>query len=545
MGTLRPWAESPEHSTILSMHSPLVTNVASRQVCAVPRFVSPAVILLALLHFWFSAGALRGDVVLAPLFQDHAVLQRDKPVPVWGRAAPGEEVAVTFAGQTVRATADRAGRWRVALSPLKVSSVPAEMIVRGRNEVIVRDLLVGEVWLCSGQSNMAWSVGASANPDAEIAAANWPLIRQIKIAFQVAHTPQPTAEGTWQVCSPGTVATFTAVGYYFVRDLHRELRVPIGLVNSSVGGSSIEAWLSQEALQGDPAFAVVGDRWKKVVATADPAKLAAHEVALTQWKAAVAQAASAHDGSVAPVRPLAPPGPDHFSAPSGLYNAMLYPLLPYALRGAIWYQGESNAGRSGEYARLFPALIGSWRREFGQGDIPFYWVQLPNYNPKDATGETWALLREAQAQALTLPATGQAITIDIGNPDSGHPYNKQDVGSRLALIAKAKTYGLPVDFAGPRFTRVERQGSGLLLHFADAERGLEARGPLLGFEVAGPDRWFLPARASIHGTTVLVSAPQVPEPVYVRYAWSNSPPASLFEQGGLPAGPFRAGVSGP
>ena len=486
---------------------------------------------------------LEADVVLAPLFQEHAVLQCDQPVPVWGRAEPGEKVRVSFAGQSVSTKADDQGRWSLTLQPLKVSRDPSVMIVRGRNTLRVRDILVGEVWLTSGQSNMAWSVGASANPDLEIAGALWPQIRQIKINMEVAESPQDRVDGQWEVCSPCTVAKFTAVGYYFARELHRDLRIPIGIVNCSVGGSSIEAWLSPDALLSVPDFAVVGDRWRRMLERADPAKVLAYELELANWKESVARAARVRDGNVPPARPPAlVVGPGHFARPSGLYHGMLSPLLPYALRGILWYQGESNAARADEYRKLFPALIRDWRSAFRRESLPFYWVQAPNYEPKDPTGITWAQLREAQSQALALPATGQAVTIDIGSAHNNHPYNKQDVGIRLALIAKAKTYGRMIDDSGPRYHRIERMGSRLHVEFAYAESGLEARGRLVGFEIAGIDRRYVAAEARIEGNQVVVSSQAVEEPVLVRYAWANNPPASLYEIGGLPAEPFRAGL---
>jgi len=488
-------------------------------------------------------GPLRGEVVLAPLFRDHAVLQRNKPVPVWGNAAPGEEVNVRFAGQVVRTKAAADGRWQLVLQPLAASTEPSEMLILGTNRVVVRDVLVGDVWLCSGQSNMAWSVGASANPDLEIAGARWPLIRHIKIALSVSEVPEENAEGKWQVCSPCTVATFTAVGYYFAREMHRELGIPIGIVNSSVGGSAIEPWLSRAALASDPAFAVVSERWKRVVAAADAARTLEYERDLAAWRDSVVRADVVRDGNVPHARPVPPLGPGHFSQPSGLYNGMIAPLVPYGLCGFLWYQGAANAARAGEYGRLFTTLINSWRTVFRQGDLPFYFVQQPNYIPKDPTNMTWAEIREAQESALALPSTGMAVTIDIGQPENIHPYNKQDVGRRLALLAKARTHGVNVDDSGPRFQRVVKRVDGVHVEFAGAERGLEARGPLLGFELAGADGKFVPASAKIERDEVLVWSVAVPQPERVRFAWSNNPPASLFEKGGLPAAPFRAEVS--
>lgn len=491
----------------------------------------------------FAWAGLRADVMLAPLFQDHAVLQRDKPLPVWGHADPGEEVVVAFGGQRVTASADEHGRWRVQLKPLAASAVPASLSVSGKTSVTVQDLLVGDVWLCSGQSNMAWSVGAADNPDAEISAANWPLIRQIKIGLAVADGPQDAVAGSWSVCSPCSVGTFGAVGYYFARHVYRRLQVPIGIVNCSFGGSSIEAWLSPAALDREPGFAFVKARWRQAVSEVSPQRRSDYDRAFSEWTAAVERIERDPDGSVRPAKPWPPPGPGSFATPSCLLNGMLHPLIPGALRGILWYQGESNAARADEYHQLFTMLINSWRIEFAQGDIPFYWVQLPNYRARDESNMSWAFLREAQTQTLALPATGQAVTIDIGNPDYIHPGNKQEVGRRLALLALVKAYGVTEECSGPEFARAEREGVSVRVHFSHAGGGLTSDDETLhAFELAGPDHVFLPATAALDSETVVVRALRVPEPKWVRYAWQNSPHARLHNGAGLPAGPFRSAV---
>ncbi|WP_091061010.1 sialate O-acetylesterase [Opitutus sp. GAS368] len=496
-------------------------------------------------------GVLRADVTLAPLFQDHAVLQCDQPVPVWGWADPGEVVLVSFRGQHQRVTTSADGRWLARLAPLAASTGSAELVITGKNTVRVADVLVGEVWLCSGQSNMEFPVYDPTSrifhldqARTEVAAANFPLIRQYKVARAVAEKPADTGRGNWAVCSPETVGTFTAVGYFFARDLHRTLGVPIGIINSSWGGTPVESWMSAEALASDPAFHVVDERWQQMLADYPAKKIIAGE-ALAAWRQAEAAAKAAGAGAHAAFLkqnhpPRMPRGPGDSWTPRGLFNGMIAPLVPAAFRGVLWYQGESNAGRAAEYRALFGALIRQWRRTWGRDDFPFYFVQLANYRvPSDATGETYAFLREAQSQTLMLPGTGMAVIIDIGNPGDIHPGNKQEVGRRLALIAAAKTYGHGGESSGPVYASSAREGAVLRVKFSHAT-GLAAHTePLAGFAVAGANRIFHPANACIEGDTVIVSSPDVPEPVAVRYAWANSPAAGLFNFAGLPATPFR------
>ncbi len=455
--------------------------------------------------------SLRADVSLAPLFTDHAVLQQGKAVPVWGRADPGELVSVAFHGQTVRATTGQDGRWIALLGALPATSDGADLVASGGKGAVVRhDVVVGEVWLCSGQSNMAFTMDDPRHPAfhlqnaaQEVAAANFPLIRQFEVARKVSGIPMENATGSWVPCSPATAGPFTAVGYFFARNIQQRLHVPVGIILCCWSGTPIEPWLSPYALGSDPAFDVVGPRWKQT-----------------------------------------PPDYPHKDSwmPAGLFNGMINPLLPYSVRGILWYQGESNAARAREYERLFAALITTWRAHLGQADVPFYWVQLASYQtPGDPGGMTWAFLREAQAQALVLPNTGMAVSIDIGDPKDIHPHNKQEVGRRLALIAKARAYGITGDFSGPVFSAAERVGSGMRVRFRYAEAGLTAADkPLQSFELAGPDHRFHQAAAAIAGDTVLVKCPEVPNPVAVRYAWTNNPDANLYNGAGLPAVPFRS-----
>ena len=525
-----------------------------------PLALALAVILVA---------GTRAEVTLAPLFTDHAVVQRDQPLPVWGRAEVGEKIRVQFRGQSRHTTAGADGRWIVYLDALPAGSDGADLTVTGKNTLTVRDVLVGEVWLCSGQSNMEFTVEARAgtwqarsrvaNATAEIAAAHFPLIRHVRIEPTVAETPADTVRtGGWQSATPQTVGGFTAVGYFFARDLFEKFGVPVGLIHSSWGGTPVESWMSPAALASRPDFAAVGARWRQTVADY-PARQSAHEAALAAWTQAEATAkrdASAAGAKTKPKsdgqkiyaawlqknpKPRAPRGPGDSWTPGGLFNGMINPLLPYALRGALWYQGESNADRATEYHALFGAMITAWRAHFGQGDFPFYWVNLANFKiAADPTDATWAFLREAQTQTLSLPHTGQALAIDLGNPTDIHPTNKQDVGRRLALLAKNRVYGVTLDDTGPTFADAVREGAALRVRFTHAS-GLAAQDkPTQSLEIAGADRVFHPATAKIERDTLLVSSPAVKAPVAVRYAWRNAPAANLFNGAGLPAIPFRS-----
>ncbi len=487
----------------------------------------------------FSVSAAWAEVALAPLFTDHAVLQCEKPVPVWGRATAGEKIVVTFRGQTLAATAGADGRWSVTLTPLAATAEGADLVASGTSTLTLHDVVVGEVWLASGQSNMEWPLAKAHNAEKEIAAANFPLIRHIRIEHAIAGQPADTAKTSgWQSASPATAGVFTAVGYFFARDLHRKLGVPVGIINSSFGGTPIESWLSDSTLRGTTAFPAIDARWQKNLAEFSE-RQARYPVECAAWLEAEEKARTTHTKNTAP-RPRAPVGPGTPYALSGLFNGMIAPLQPGALRGVIWYQGESNWPRAGEYAELFPALIRSWRAGWGRDDLPFLFVQLANFaDPGDPTGRGWAPLREAQARALALPATGMAVTIDIGDAKDIHPTNKQEVGRRLALIAKATVYGLATDHAGPTFASATREKAALRVRFAHVATGLVAHDRTVqSLELAGADKVFHPATAKIERGTLLVSSPAVKEPVAVRYAWSNAPVANLYNGSGLPAVPF-------
>ena len=633
---------------------------------------------------------------VAAIFGDNMVLQRDVPIPVWGTAKAGEAVTVTLAGQNARAVTGADGRWQVTL-PAQPAGGPLEMTISGETTRVLRNVLLGDVWVCSGQSNMEFSVGGVFNAEAEIAAADYPAMRLFTIQKHTAYAPETDLpeDSYWLACTPDSIPSFSAVGYFFGRELQRELGVPIGLINTSWGGTVAETWTSREALLAEPVLQDMVTMYDRAIAHieqlnedyqqakikwsdgvipqdpgntgwaqgwADPATDASEwermllpggwqaqglnfsgvfwfrkevEVpaawagkALTlsigacdksdvtyfnnvevgglsidergdAWcvqrvytvpgelvragKNVIAvrvfsniyqggmigpatamrlTLAGEQDGTIISLKgewtyriehnfglvatpfggPPAPPGPDNPNWPTLLYNGMIAPMLPYAIRGAIWYQGESNAGRGEEYRVLFPTMISDWRHRFGVGDFPFLFVQLANYMeaPVEPGDCPWAELREAQMQTLSLPNTGMAVTIDIGAADDIHPRNKQDVGRRLALSALANTFGrTDIVYSGPLYDHMTVEGGTIRLHFTHAG-GLNCVGDkLAGFAIAGADRKFVWADAVIDGDTVVVSSPAVSQPVAVRYGWDNNPPCNLYNVANLPASPFR------
>lgn len=507
---------------------------------------------LLLVLLWLSAvTAGYADVRLARIFGDHMVLQRGKPVPVWGTADRGEQVTVEFRGQKVSTVADRTGSWRVVLKPMGAGG-PYTMTVRGNNMITLQDVLVGEVWICSGQSNMEWPLFLARDGEREVAAANHPQIRLFMVPKAVSDVPlDDLSGGQWVVCSPETARNFSAVGYFFARELNRELGVPIGMIQSAWGGTPAESWTSLPTLESNPLLRPIVESWERSV-QAYPQAARGYLQQMEQWEVNAARARA--EGRPEPPRPNRPTPPrSNPWKPAGLFNAMIAPIVPYAMQGVIWYQGESNAGRAYEYRTLFPAMIQDWRRAWRQGDFPFLFVQLANFMAvRPEPGESaWAELREAQTMTLALPKTGMTVAIDIGAADDIHPRNKQDVGRRLALNALAIAYGKKVVYSGPIYTRMKREGSTIRLFFKHTDGGLMTPNgePLKGFAIAGADRRFVWAEARIDGDTVVVSSPQVSDPVAVRYAWADNPICNLYNKAGLPASPFRTddwpGVTAP
>lgn len=479
-------------------------------------------------------------VTLAPPFADGAVLQREKPVPVWGSAAPGEKISVSFANQSLSTTAGADGRWRVTLAALPASSSPGELVVKASNTVTVRDILVGEVWLASGQSNMEWPLSYVASKP-EIAAVNFPHIRQFKTAKTPANDPAFTVDGSWAPALPATAGQFSAVAYFFALDLHRRLNVPVGILNSSWGGTGIDPWIAAEGYRATPELArALANHEKSPRPSA--AEKAAYETALAAWSKARDDAKAAKQPFKEPA-PSAPRGTAGSRTITALNNGMIAPLAPYALRGAIWYQGESNTSQASGYAVRMAALVSGFRAQFSQPGLPVYWVQLPNFDHGNRNMDTWhwAELREAQTKAAALPGTGQAITIDVGEARGLHPRNKKPVGERLALLALARTYGVRnIIDSGPVFKSAIRDGAGYRVAYEPSPSPLKAApAGLTGFELAGSDQVFHPADARIDGATVVVTSAAVANPVALRYAYRNAPVAGLFNADGLPAAPFR------
>lgn len=479
-----------------------------------PRPVLPR---LAALLFALTAAAF-ADVRLPAVFSDHLVLQAGVAVPVWGWADAGERVTVTFAGQSQVATPGQDGRWTVKLAPL-VPGATGRLVVEGKNRIAIEDVLVGEVWLGSGQSNMAMTVNRARDFEAEQAAANFPQIRMFKEESGPAATAQTTTKGRWLVCTPENVGGFSATLYFFGREVHRTLNTPVGLINSSVGGTPIEAWIASETQKAAPELKAFFESASAPAAAVIGASPSPAKEGAVEKKAAKKARTPAGVG--------------------GLFNGKIAPLVPYAVRGMLWYQGEANStpAKAPFYAAQLKLLITDWRARWG-AELPFAWVQLPNFG---GPGRNWPTVREAMWQTLALPRTGMAITMDIGEEKDIHPKNKQEVGRRLALWALGTVYGRKVEAtSGPLPAGHEVRGGDIVLRFAHANGGLVAKGGApTGFVIAGEDRQWKPAQARIEGDRVIVSSAEVPRPVAARYAWENFPACNLFNAAGLPASPFR------
>src|SRR5258708_1976168 len=469
------------------------------------------------------AGDALADVQLPGIISDHMLLQRDVPVRIFGKAQPGEAVSVLFRGQTARTQTDPLGRWEVWLQPL--SGGPATtMTIQGANSITIADVLVGEVWIGSGQSNMQWTVRQSDNADEEVASSDFPQIRLFSVPRKTSPVPVEDVDGRWVICSPESVREFSAVLYFFGRQMHQDLKVPVGLIHASWGGTPMASWLSGPSLVANPRLEPFLTFWQNTILRY-PINLSRHEQALKLWQA---------NGSQGP-RPAPPLGPGHAHEPTVLFNAMIAPLVKYTIKGALWYQGETEAGRAQGhiYGDALMTLVQDWRRAFGQGDFPMYWVQLANYGNAVKNGH-WMRVQEGQVKATALRNTGVVVITDIGNPTNIHPTNKQDVGWRLAMLAQHRG-------ASPLYRQVTRDGDAVRIRFQNPGKALKTRGrgPLTGFQVAGPDGRYVAATARIDGATVLVSSPDVLTPASVRYAWDYNPDANLVNELGLPASLFR------
>ncbi len=508
-------------------------------------FLPNAGSILLLLTGIFTATETFAEVKLPSVFSDHMVLQRDVTLPVWGWADPGEKITVAVAKQMKTTTADAAGKWSLKLDKISASE-PVTMTVQGKNTLTVQDVLIGEVWLASGQSNMQLPVNDVANASQEKASAQFPQLRMFTVVKHPAVTPQTNCAGEWVVCSPATVGKFSAAAYFFGRELHQKLGAPVGLINASWGATPIEAWTSMTQMEGKPEFSPVFKEWEEKLRLPYNAEkaLAQYQKQLATWKTnSEMRKAEGKPAGNPPEQPVNPR--EHKNYPANLFNGMIAPLVPYAIRGGIWYQGENNA--HGDFAKLYatqlPLLIQDWRQRWNEGNFPFAWVQLPNFkqatnNP--AAPSDWAVMRESMLHTLAVTNTGMAITIDVGDPANIHPKNKQAVGHRLALWARAQVYDEKISFSGPLLAGQKISGDQIALSFTHTDGGLMAKeGELKGFAIAGADHQWGWAQARIEGDQVIVSSSEVKAPVAVRYAWADNPDCNLYNAAGLPASPFR------
>ncbi|MDE3103594.1 MAG: sialate O-acetylesterase [Acidobacteriota bacterium] len=474
---------------------------------------------------------MQAEVSLPHVLSDHMVVQRGQPVHVWGRAAAGESVSVDFRGDRAQTTADELGNWTLSLPPGDAGG-PFTMSIAGTNRITLQDVLVGDVWVASGQSNMEFEMFKLEHPDAEIAAVHDDSLRLLKVDRKPSTYPRYDASvSAWAAASPQTAREFSAVAYYFARELREREHVPVGVIESSWGGTLADAWTSLDALSQDAGLMGVFAARARMIDDEERNRQ------LDVWeRQSIADARAA--GKPVPTYPWHP-GLD-FWAPGELYNGMIAPLTGFGIKGVIWYQGESNSPleRAPLYERVFTTMIRDWRQHWGQGDFPFLFVQIANF--KSTPQEDWATVRDAQRRALGLANTGMAVTVDIGNPDNVHPTDKADVGHRLALWARTLAYGESVEDSGPLVQEADAEQGAVRVWFSHAASGLVVRGSSLpGFEVAGVTGDFVPAEAYVEGNSIVVRSPQVTHPVRVRYGWQNSPVCVLFNGAGLPASPFQ------
>lgn len=529
----------------------------------------------------FAAMPLSADVHLPSVFGDHMVLQRQMAVSIWGTADAGEKVTVAFAGQSKSIDTDASGKWSLKLDAMEASAEPRELVVSGKSTVKFTDVLVGEVWLAGGQSNMGYSLGSAHNAAEVLPQSTDPQLRLFKVKLTTAAEPQTNVSAQWKSSNPDTAKDFSAVAWFFAHELRGKLNCPVGVMAAPWGGTPIETWISLDRVKQDPPLTRTLESWNKALeqhqkVLANPQLATDYAAELAKWKKEVEPAfnianrawiADKNAGKSVgpkpqPERPE-PSNPDPFgmpspsrrpSAPSVSFNGMVAPLAPYAIRGAIWYQGEANGSAGIEYRSLLPRLIEDWRAHWNS-DFAFLYVQLPCNGADTALVATsgWPWLREAQLLTLKQPKTSMAVTIDIGNPADVHPADKVDVGHRLALLARRDVYGEKIVASGPLYEGFAIEGSAIRVRFKEIGGGLApGQAPwmpkgveplptdrLIGFFIAGDDRKWVEADAKIDGASVIVSSPSVPHPVAVRYGWANSPRCNLYNLERLPASPFR------
>ncbi len=479
----------------------------------------------------------QANVTLPAILSDNMVIQRNMPIHIWGHADPGEQVTVTLMGDKASAVAGPDGQWQAALKP-HAAGGPYTLSVTGKNTVTLSNVLIGDLWLCSGQSNMEFTLRRASTATAAIAASADPGLRFFKVHTAKPTSPADDVQGAWTVSGPDTAGAMTAVGYFFGRDLRKAEHIPIGLISSNVGGTPAQSWTRAGALAANP------DLTRRYVAL-DSANQAKHDAAMAAYTTALAAAKAA--GTKEPTKPFG------FWPSSVLYNGMIAPLVRLPIEGVLWYQGESNSHDPEGYRTLLPTMINDWRAQWSEPALPFLLVQLAPFGSHEGGDTAWAKTREAQTEtARTLPHAGIAVITDLGLQDNIHPTNKEPVGDRLALLARKQVYGEKELVAeGPTYRAMQSVGSKIRVTFDNVGDGLTIRGGeasavpvpadrLVGFTIAGPDGQFVPAEAKIVGKdTVEVSAPQVPQPKAVRYGFVNFPVVNLWNKNGLPANPFR------
>ncbi|GAF05527.1 sialate O-acetylesterase [Saccharicrinis fermentans] len=488
-----------------------------------------------LLLFCVSVFALKAEVKVANIFGSKMVLQRNQANPVWGTAKKTELVTVSINGQKHTAITDKEGKWKIKLDPMEAGG-PFTMIVEGKNKIVFNDILIGEVWICTGQSNMQWSVENSNHSDLELLAANYPEIRLFTIPLVAGSEPQTDIKDTtWSECNVETLAKFSAAGYFFGRKLHQILGVPVGLINASWGASSLASWIPRDAIEENYNHPEFLEDWDWRITQFTDKMLADYTKEYEAWEAA---------GK--PGKKMRPPRDIRIgqNRPANAYNGVINPVIGYGIKGAIWCQGESNLGRGDQYSDLFPIMINSWRERWQQCDFSFYWIQIASMKEPDVepTSSSWAELREAMSKTLFLPNTGEVISMDVGEGNNIHYRNKQEMGSRLARLALDETYGYDIEGKSPRYKSMEIKDDKIIITFNHIDKGLYAynANTIKGFAIAAADQKFVWAEAKIIAANkVEVFANEIENPVAVRYAWSNMPNANLYDRNSLPVACFR------
>ncbi|TKB99081.1 sialate O-acetylesterase [Pedobacter cryophilus] len=476
----------------------------------------------------FSTSAIAQNITAASIFGDNMVLQQGINAPIWGTSKPNQDLTLSFAGNTLKTKSSKDGKWMVKLPKLKAGGPLKMVITSAQDSLVFKYVLVGEVWLASGQSNMQMKMAEINNAQKEINEAKFNKIRFFNVALNISHQPIEQVKGSWKLCNPENAKQFSAAAYFFARDLHLDQNVPVGIISASWGATPSEAWTSSESLINHPDFKDSVKRYQKLEAN---------------WELLYSDFLKTNEARKSDNTIKAPVMPVQKNYPTALYNAMIAPIVPYGIKGVIWYQGENNSTRAVQYRSLFPLLINDWRNKWNDEKMPFIFVQLANFrvrNEEPIPTDSWTMLREAQTMALKLPYTGMAVAIDIGDAKDIHPKNKQDVGKRLYLAASHVAYNKSVVYSGPIYDGMIVNKDKAEVSFKHVGKGLTSNdGPLTAFEIAGADKKFYWADAEIVGDKIVLSSKEVSKPVAVRYAWSTNPAASLFNKEGLPASPFR------